>query len=248
MIEVSFLVLFSLSLYILWTLSKLPVILDSSKTYLLALLSCLDFSLCLSFFRIQSYLYVSRMSKPKLVAFDLDGTVWTPDMYQLWSGGAPFRPSDPQSELLDKSGQSVRLIGAIGSILHALRYEDQWQGTKVAWVSCTDEPSWANECLRLFQSTPTPMSSQNLPVALIELAHSSEIYKANKQTHMRNLQKKFPDIAFEEMIFFDNEKHNTDSTSKLGVVSVHCPHGMLDTVWHAALDNFSRKSPQKVGT
>ena len=25
---------------------------------------------------------------PKLVAFDLDGTVWTPDMYMLWGGGA----------------------------------------------------------------------------------------------------------------------------------------------------------------
>ena len=28
---------------------------------------------------------------PQVVAFDLDGTVWTPDMYQLWGGGAPFR-------------------------------------------------------------------------------------------------------------------------------------------------------------
>lgn len=23
---------------------------------------------------------------PKLIGFDLDGTIWTPDMYQLWGG------------------------------------------------------------------------------------------------------------------------------------------------------------------
>lgn len=27
---------------------------------------------------------------PKIVALDLDGTVWSPDMYMLWGGGAPF--------------------------------------------------------------------------------------------------------------------------------------------------------------
>jgi len=186
--------------------------------------------------------------KPKLVAFDLDGTVWTPDMYQLWGGGAPFRVSDPQRELLDKSDQPVKLLGAIGEILHALRYEEQWQDTKVAWVSCTDEPTWAEECLRLFRSTPTAASSQKVPMPLVDLAHSSEIYKANKQKHMLNLQKKYPDIAFEEMLFFDNESHNTDSTAKLGVVSIHCPRGMLATVWTSALETFAaRKAAAAAG-
>jgi len=86
------------------------------------------------------------------------------------------------------------------------------------------------------------MSSQNAPVALIELAHSSEIYKSNKQQHMRNLHKKYPDIAYDDMLFFDNERDNTESTAKLGVVSVHCPQGMLDTVWYAALEDFARKA------
>ena len=30
----------------------------------------------------------SCLKLPKLVAFDLDGTIWSPDMYELWGGGA----------------------------------------------------------------------------------------------------------------------------------------------------------------
>lgn len=36
--------------------------------------------------------YSKYKKLPKLVAFDLDGTIWTPDMYML-SGGAPFKIS-----------------------------------------------------------------------------------------------------------------------------------------------------------
>jgi magnesium-dependent phosphatase 1 len=182
----------------------------------------------------------SSSIRPKLVAFDLDGTVWTPDMYQLWGGGAPFSVVDAQKQLSDRGGNPVRLLGAIGSILHSLRFEEEWKDTKVAWVSCTDEPEWAKECLNKFKSTPTKASSCQIPTTLNRLCHSSEIYKANKQVHMRALQKQYPEIAFEDMVFFDNEKHNTDSVSKLGVMSVHCPRGMEVQVWDDALGRFAQ--------
>ena len=40
-------------------------------------------------------LFSAPMSLPKLVAFDLDGTNWSPDMYMIWGGGAPFTVSSP---------------------------------------------------------------------------------------------------------------------------------------------------------
>lgn len=183
-----------------------------------------------------------HLHKPKLVAFDLDGTVWTPDMYQLWSsGGSPFSAKNPQSELVDRAGQSVRLLGVVGEILHSLRYDPEWEGTIVAWCSCTDEPSWANECLHKFYSTPTSSCTNSSPVALYTLAHSSQIYKAaNKQQHMRALQKEFPHISLQDMLFFDNERHNTDSTAKIGVISVHCPHGMTAEAWKQGLSAFAQ--------
>ncbi len=179
--------------------------------------------------------------RPKLVAFDLDGTVWFPDMYQLWGGGAPFRVSDPQRELIDKNGNPIRLLGDISRILHSLKFEDEWKGTIIAWVSCTDEPQWANECLSLFKSTPTSVSTNCAATAFSELVDSSEIYKANKQQHMRNLQKKFPEIKFEDMIFFDNEMHNIENTTRLGVFSVHCPDGVTRNLWEQSLASFASR-------
>jgi magnesium-dependent phosphatase 1 len=180
------------------------------------------------------------MIKPKLIAFDLDGTVWSPDMYQLWGGGSPFSVRSAQSELQDRSGQSVRLLGIVGEILHSLRYAPEWEGVIVAWVSCTDEPSWANECLTKFVSTPTSRCEHQEPVRLKDLAHSSQIYKANKQVHMNNLHKEYPHIPLKDMIFFDNERHNTDNTSKIGVCSIHCEHGMTSEIWEKGLDIYDK--------
>ena len=39
--------------------------------------------------------HLNLSTKPKVFAFDLDGTVWSPDMYELWGGGgSPFEPVD----------------------------------------------------------------------------------------------------------------------------------------------------------
>ena len=133
-------------------------------------------------------------------------------MYQLWGGGAPFSVVDPELELRDNSGTPVRLLGSIGDILYELKNEEVWKDTKVAWVSCTDEPSWANECMRKFQVKNGD--------AVISMAQSSQIFKANKQEHFKNLKKEFR-IDFEDMLFFDNEMGNIRSVSTLGVKSIY---------------------------
>ena len=207
----------------------------------------------------------SSLHLPKLVAFDLDGTVWTPDMYQLWGGGAPFSVVDEQRELSDRSNQPVRLLGIAGQILHSLRHDPAWTQreatdtatdadtdtgsyeTIVAWASCTDEPGWADECLRKFKSSPDPSSSAAAtePVPLHTLAHSSQVYKANKGQHMRKLQQEYPHIAFSEMLFFDNERHNTAATAKLGVVSLHCPHGLTAEAWEEGLRLYANTKEKR---
>jgi magnesium-dependent phosphatase 1 len=88
---------------------------------------------------------------PKLIAFDLDGTIWSPDMYQLWGGGSPFTVSgDGTKKLLDRNGTPVKLLGISSQILQTLKTEEKWKDTITAWVSCTDEPDWAAECMKLF--------------------------------------------------------------------------------------------------
>ena len=41
------------------------------------------------------------------------------------------------------------------------------------------------------------------------------------------------------MLFFDNEKHNTAATAKLGVVSVHCPQGLSADAWEGGLQLYA---------
>lgn len=173
------------------------------------------------------------MKLPKLVAFDLDGTIWTPDMYQLWGGGAPFKVSKNGKDLLDRSGQVVRLLGVSAQILDELQNHGAFEDTKVAWVSCTDEPDWAEQCLSMFQTEGGS--------SIGSVAHQSEIYKANKQTHFRNLKEKYPSIEFSDMLFFDNEQHNLVSVSKLGVKCVHAPRGMEVEAWEKGLALFSAR-------
>mmetsp|Transcript_22660 Transcript_22660/g.53743 ORF Transcript_22660/g.53743 Transcript_22660/m.53743 type:complete len:202 (-) Transcript_22660:97-702(-) len=171
---------------------------------------------------------------PRLVAFDLDGTIWTPDMYMLWGGGSPFRTVS-NGELRDRSGQPVRLLGISGEILDEIAVEPGWSETTVAWVSCTDEPSWADECARKFR---TPSG-----VPLADRVREEIIYKADKRTHFRDLRER-TGIDFADMVFFDNERGNIRSVSKLGVLSVHCPNGMTREVWKDGIDEWQRRQNQ----
>jgi magnesium-dependent phosphatase 1 len=147
-----------------------------SLTKTAILLSCICFARSGN---IGAKMNVSKTCRfPKLVAFDLDGTIWSPDMYQLWGGGAPFTAiGDGTQQLRDSAGQKVRLLGVAGKLLEELKTDEQWKDTKVAWVSCTDEPSWAEECLRKFK-TPS-----GIPIG--DCIDSSQIYKANKQAHFQ---------------------------------------------------------------
>ncbi|GMI08035.1 hypothetical protein TrVE_jg12819 [Triparma verrucosa] len=65
----------------------------------------------------------------KLIAFDLDGTLWSPDMYMLWSGGSPFTKIT-STLLKDTLGKDVRLLGCTGEVLDLCSSSD----VVVAWV------------------------------------------------------------------------------------------------------------------
>lgn len=192
----------------------------------------------------------SSMPVPKLVAFDLDGTIWSPDMYMLWGGGSPFRVVS-KTELRDRQNQKVQLLGISGEILDTIatardtNADDQdaasstWPDPKtiVAWVSCTDEPRWAEECMQKFR---TP---RNVP--LVDRVDVQCIYKANKQTHFRDLQQQYPQIEFCDMLFFDNERSNIHEVQKLGVHSVYCPKGMTQQIWEQGLASWRQSVSQQ---
>ena len=170
---------------------------------------------------------------PKLIAFDLDGTLWYPEMYQLPSG-SPFTPvSDGKQTLLTKKKTKISLLGSTGRILDDLKTLLPWKSTIIAWVSCTDEPLWARECLKKFRT----FNGKSLE----ECGDISEIYYGNKKKHFGKIKEKCKEIPFEDMMFFDNQMDNIEDVGELGVFCVYCPEGMTKEVWEAGLKRFEEK-------
>lgn len=172
---------------------------------------------------------------PRLVAFDLDGTLWQPDMYMLWGGGAPFTKQKDGS-LRDSAGESVTLLGQTREILHSLRapakgdVPNPWSDTVIAYVSCTDEPTWADECATKFD-----LGDGMTVKSVVDI---EEIYKDYKKAHFEQLHRK-TGIAYEDMMFFDNEMHNIKNVMQLGVRCYHAPKGMTEDLWERALEDYN---------
>ena len=69
-------------------------------------------------------------ARPRLIAFDLDATLWVPEMYEL-PGGAPFRRSE-NGGVYDCKGELISLMGASKDVLRDLATDPAWEGTEVS--------------------------------------------------------------------------------------------------------------------
>jgi magnesium-dependent phosphatase 1 len=171
------------------------------------------------------------MSVPRAFAFDLDGCLWDPEMYELWGGGgSPFTKKN-NGDVIDAAGNTVSLMGDARYVLTMLGTNEMFKNSHVATASSCDEPSWAHECLEKFEiGNGRVMGS---------VFHSHEIYKAtSKQVH---LSKICSDAKCKpsEVIFFDNQMNNCNAVVKMGVTTVFTgTSGVTKEVWEKALKQF----------
>ena len=150
-------------------------------------------------------------------------------MYEL--SGPPFRVDKKNPQYLtDRAGERIKLMGASRAILKELATEERWRGTAVAYVSRTEHPQWAGTCLNLFQI------DENL--SMHDIGQQQEIYPGGKTTHFRRIHER-TGIAYEHMLFFDNESWNILDVAPLGVCSVYTPRGMTEEVWATGLQAFA---------
>jgi magnesium-dependent phosphatase 1 len=69
--------------------------------------------------------------RPKLIVFDLDNTLWTPELYQL--------------ERTPKAGKDIWLFDDVQEILFELSTDRvKWGNTRVAIASRTNKVEWAH--------------------------------------------------------------------------------------------------------
>lgn len=172
---------------------------------------------------------------PKLIAFDLDYTLWP-----FWVDThvtPPLKPSptEPGSAALDFLGDTFRFYNDVPSILYTLKEK----GIIVAAASRTHAPDLGRKMLNLLL-VPTPKRASKVPTEAEE-AESTEqikaeadkvgqengktksieyfdhlaIYPGNKITHFKEIGAA-TGVPYESMLFFDDEVRNRNVES-LGV-------------------------------
>ncbi|KAF8184158.1 magnesium-dependent phosphatase-1 [Mycena galopus ATCC 62051] len=165
---------------------------------------------------------------PKLIAFDLDYTLW--DLWIDTHVTGPLRQSG--GAVVDAYGVPVEFYADVPDILRRLRD----QGVIIAACSRTHAPDMARQALQLLRVS----GGGDEPVqAAIELFDNLQIYPGSKLTHFRALHAK-TGIPYEQMLFFDDERRNREVES-LGVVFHLTPTGIDNATFDAGVQAWKAR-------
>jgi len=130
---------------------------------------------------------------PRMIVFDLDNTVWTPELYTLrhLPGYARAGPPNPVA------GKDVWLLDGAAAALHELATCACWRGASIAVASRTNKGGWARSLLSQFEVPGTP--GRKLDVML---SHR-QIFTGSKVSHFEALRAE-SGLDYSEMLFFDD--------------------------------------------
>lgn len=159
---------------------------------------------------------------PELIVFDLDNTLWSPELYQL--------RKLQRSNMYPIAHKDVKLFPAAWNVIQHIRADPDgnFVNTKFAVASRTKSVDWAHDLLKQFE--------------LEDFFHYVEIFPGDKKQHFYNLKRQ-SGVDFDRMLFFDDSRDgkfgNCEPVSELGVLSVHCPDGIQkESIFYNALTHF----------
>ena len=124
-------------------------------------------------------------SVPKLIVFDLDNTLWTPELYQL--------RTIARNKQVPVAHKDVKLFDGVHKLLQHIRSdpEKQFTDTKFAVASRTKSVDWAHSLLDQFE--------------LRDFFDYVEIFPGDKKQHFRNLARS-SGLDYRDMLFFDDAR------------------------------------------
>jgi len=176
---------------------------------------------------------------PKLVAFDLDYTLW-PLWVDTHINSSLKRDGDELNEVHDRFGNKVMFYPDVPHILHRLRAAD----VVIAACSRTTAATLARQALSLLLLPPKTKDPESQVMPAVKFFDQLEIYPGSKIAHFKQLHKK-TGIPYSEMLFFDDELRNKEVES-LGVTFQMVPQGLDNTCFERGLETWRERHPEMV--
>ncbi|KAI9430347.1 magnesium-dependent phosphatase-1 [Lactarius indigo] len=174
---------------------------------------------------------------PKLIAFDLDYTLW-PLWIDTHISSSLKRDGDTLNEVHDKYGDIVAFYDDVPQILHRLRAA----GVVIAACSRTTASALARQALSLLLVPPKAGDNGSRVMPATQFFDQKEIYPGSKIAHFKQLHKK-TGISYSEMLFFDDELRNKEVES-LGVTFQLVPRGLDNATFEKGLASWRSRNPE----
>ncbi|XP_042857805.1 magnesium-dependent phosphatase 1-like [Penaeus japonicus] len=156
--------------------------------------------------------------KPKLIAFDLDYTLWP---FWVDTHVTPPFQKDKKGQIVDRWNKKVKPYKEAAEILKELHAE----GYAIAVASRTGEINGANQLLNLYDWD--------------KYITYKEIYPGSKINHFERIKAKSR-IEFSEMLFFDDEERNKRDLDRIGVLMILIEDGVTKKVIKEGLKEFAK--------
>ena len=169
-----------------------------------------------------------------VVVFDLDYTLWHPELYQLRSG-PPFKACSDGC-VLTARGERVDLFPAARGALRELSDA----GIPVAIASRASERAWAEEIMRLMRVDEGRSMADIIGDTPVVIQGGSKVKHLRHISHMSG-------VPLARILFFDNERTNIQEVEKIGPTCIYCPRGFKDGVFRDGLRQFAGSTKSENG-